>query len=115
MTLGPLMAALPWAEQARGRLVRILLVFGRVPLFFYLLHIPTIHLGCMMINCLRTGHTGSSWYATAPDVWMPPEQRWPLYLLYIEWACDILFLYFLCRWYARYKNAHPEKRWLKFL
>jgi uncharacterized membrane protein len=115
MTLGPLMAALPWAEQARGRLVRILLVFGRVPLFFYLLHIPTIHIGCMMINYLRTGHTGSSWYATAPDVWMPPERRWPLYLLYIEWTCDIIFLYFLCRWYARYKNAHPEKRWLKFL
>jgi uncharacterized membrane protein len=115
MTLGPLMAALPWAEQARGRLVRILLVFGRVPLFFYLLHIPTIHIGCMMINYFRTGHTGSSWYATAPDVWMPPEQRWPLYLLYIEWTCDIIFLYFLCRWYARYKNAHPEKRWLKFL
>jgi uncharacterized membrane protein len=115
MTLGPLMAALPWAERARGRLVRILLVFGRVPLFFYLLHIPTIHLGCMMINYLRTGHTGSSWYATAPDVWMPPEQRWPLYLLYIEWTCDIIFLYFFCRWYARYKHAHPDKRWLKFL
>ncbi|HXB34118.1 MAG TPA: heparan-alpha-glucosaminide N-acetyltransferase domain-containing protein [Puia sp.] len=122
MTLGPLVAVLPWAERVTGRLSRIggiikevLLVFGRVPLFFYLLHIPTIHLGCMMINYFREGSGGSSWYATAPDVWMPPDHRWPLWLLYLEWAMDIFFLYFLCRWFARYKNAHGEKRWLKFL
>ena len=115
MTLGPLVAVLPWAERARGWLSRILLVFGRVPLFFYLLHIPTIHLGCMMINYFREGSGGSPWYATAPDVWMPPEHRWPLGLLYLEWAMDIFFLYFLCRWFANYKYAHPEKRWLKFL
>jgi uncharacterized membrane protein len=115
MTLGPLVAVLPWAERARGRLSRILLVFGRVPLFFYLMHIPTIHLGCMMINYFREGSGGSPWYATAPDVWMPPEHRWPLGLLYLEWAMDIFFLYFLCRWFANYKDTHPEKRWLKFL
>jgi uncharacterized membrane protein len=57
-----------------------LLVFGRVPLFFYLLHIPTIHLGCMLINYFREGSGGSQWYATAPDVWMPPEHRWLKFL-----------------------------------
>jgi uncharacterized membrane protein len=115
MTLGPLVALLPWAERQKGRFSRLLITFGRVPLFFYLLHIPTIHIGCMIINYLRDGSFGSQWYATAPDVFVPPEHRWPLYLLYVEWACDILFLYYLCRWYANYKNAHPEKRWLKFL
>jgi uncharacterized membrane protein len=115
MTLGPLLLALPWAGGAKGKLSRILQVFGRVPLFFYLLHIPTIHLGCMMINYFREGSGGSQWYSTAPDVWMPPEHRWPLGLLYLEWAMDIVFLYFLCRWFANYKNAHPEKRWLKFM
>lgn len=115
MTLGPLVLLLPWAEKAKGRLTAILITFGRVPFFFYLLHIPTIHIGCMLINYFRDGITGSGWYATAPDVWLPPEKRWPLYLLYVEWACDLIFLYFVCRWYARYKHAHPEKRWLSYL
>jgi uncharacterized membrane protein len=115
MTLGPLLLALPWAERAKGKLSRVLQVFGRVPLFFYLLHIPTIHLGCMLINYLREGSGGSSWYATAPDVWMPLEHRWPLGLLYLEWAMDIFFLYFICRWFGKYKKAHPEKSWLKFV
>jgi uncharacterized membrane protein len=115
MTLGPLLLALPGAERAKGRLSDVLSTFGSVPLFFYLLHIPIIHLGCIMINFLRVGSGGAQWYATAPDVWMPPEDRWPLWLLYLEWAMDIVFLYFLCRWFATYKKAHRENRWLRFL
>lgn len=115
MTLGPVMTALPWAEQAKGRLAQILTTFGRVPFFFYLLHIPTIHLVAMGIDYLREGTFGSQWYGTAPGVYIPPELRWPLWLLYLEWAAVIVFLYYCCRWFARYKNDHPEKRWLRFL
>lgn len=115
MTLGPVLWALPWAERAKGRLSRILLTFGRVPFFFYLLHIPVIHLAATLTDYVREGTFGSPWYGTAPDVYVPPEDRWPLWLLYAEWAAVIVFLYFLCRWFASYKNAHPEKRWVKFL
>lgn len=115
MTLGPVLLALPWAERAKGRLAQILLTFGRVPFFFYLLHIPTIHLVAMLIDYVRAGTFGAQWYGTAPDVYVPPENRWPLWLLYAEWAVVIVFLYFMCRWFANYKNAHPEKRWLTFL
>jgi uncharacterized membrane protein len=44
MTLGPSILALPLLERARGRLAGLVEVFGRVPLFYYLLHIPLIHL-----------------------------------------------------------------------
>jgi hypothetical protein len=115
MTLGPLVLALPWAEKWKGRLTGILTTFGRVPFFFYLLHIPTIHIGAMMINEFREGISGGGWYGTAPYVFVPPEHRWSLGLLYVEWACDILFLYYLCRWYSRYKSRHPEKKWLTYL
>jgi uncharacterized membrane protein len=115
MTLGPLVLAFPWAEKVSGRLAGILTTFGQVPFFFYLLHIPTIHIGAMMINEFREGISGGGWYGTAPYVFVPPEHRWSLGLLYLEWACDILFLYYLCRWYSRYKSSHPEKKWLTYL
>jgi uncharacterized membrane protein len=43
MTLGPTIALVPLLEHARGWVARTLTVFGRVPLFYYLLHIPVIH------------------------------------------------------------------------
>lgn len=115
MTLGPIIALLPLAAKARGWAANILLVFGRVPLFYYLLHIPLIHLSALGVNLLRTGMTHQEWYGTAPYDWVPPPQRWTLGLLYGVWLADVVILYFACRWYAEYKAAHPEKRWLKYL
>jgi uncharacterized membrane protein len=115
MTLGPLIASIPFAEKATGWVSKALAVFGSVPLFYYILHILLIHTGALAINYFREGTVSSQWYATAPFVEMPPEHRWSLLLLYLEFACDVIILYFLCNWYAKYKKAHPEKRWLKFL
>jgi uncharacterized membrane protein len=115
MTLGPLIACIPFAEKAKGWLANVLDTFGRVPLFYYILHILLIHLGALAINYFREGATFSEWYASAPYVEVPPEHRWNLLLLYAEFIFDVVLLYYLCSWYAKYKNAHPEKRWLKFL
>jgi uncharacterized membrane protein len=115
MTLGPIIALLPWAERAKGWLVNILLVFGRVPLFFYLCHILLIHCSALLVNLIRTGSTHQAWYATAPYDWIPEPDRWPLGLLYLVWLIDVIILYVVCRWYSRYKGAHPEKMWLKYI
>ena len=50
LTLGPLIALVPYAEKARGWLADALTTFGRVPLFYYLLHIPLIHLVAVLIS-----------------------------------------------------------------
>ena len=44
MTLGPLIALVPWAEKVTGKLAEAVVMIGRVPMFYYLLHIPLIHL-----------------------------------------------------------------------
>jgi uncharacterized membrane protein len=116
MTLGPTIALIPLIERARGAVARWLTVFGRVPMFYYLLHIPLIHLVAVLISLVRTpGDTG--WLFTNHPM-MPPEvpdgYRWSLGLLYGVTVVVVVILYFPCRWFAARKaeGIHP---WLKFL
>ena len=55
MTLGPLIALMPAFERARGTVANALELFGRVPLFYYVLHIPLIHVAAIIVSLVRTG------------------------------------------------------------
>jgi len=107
MTLGPMIALLPFADDARGPIARALETFGRAPLFYYLLHIPLIHALSLIAWRLRDGTTHSGAFATAPYVQLPPGQRWGLGLLYLVFAITIAILYPVCRWYANVKARRP--------
>ena len=106
MTLGPMMIAIPLLESARGRITRWLSVFGQVPFFFYVLHIPLIHLTALLISLVRTPES-TSWLVAnhpmmPPDV--PPGYMWSLPLLYLVWAIVVVILYFACRRFAKVKR-----------
>ena len=107
MTLGPMIALLPFADDARGALARALETFGRVPMFYYLLHIPLIHALSLITWRLRDGTTHAGAFATAPYVQLPQGQRWGLGLLYLVFAITIAILYPVCRWYAGVKARRP--------
>jgi hypothetical protein len=115
MTLGPAVALLPWAGRVRGWLADALSVFGRVPFFYYLLHIPLIHVSALLVNLIVSGATQQQWYNSAPYVFVPEESRWSLALLYALFAIDVMVLYFACQWYLRYKFSHPNIKWLKYI
>jgi hypothetical protein len=116
MTLGPTIALIPAAERARGRIADGLVVFGRVPMFYYLLHIPVIHVAAMVVSVVRTGGVSSWLFGNHP--WMPgpaPEgYQWSLPLLYLVFAVVIGLLYLPCRWFARVK-AGRKGGWLSYL
>jgi len=114
MTLGPVIALTPFAEKARGWLAEVLIVFGKVPMFYYLAHILLIHLSALLVNMIVGIEGSMKIYSTAPYTWMP-DHRWSLPLLYLVFLIDVALLYFLCNWYMRYKFAHPEKKWLKYV
>jgi uncharacterized membrane protein len=114
MTLGPMIALHPLAERARGPFGRMLALFGRVPMFFYLLHIPLIHLTALVVNYVTTGSTGAGSYAGAPFVSMPEAERWSLPLLYLAWLVDVVLLYVACRWFAALK-ARRRETWLSYV
>jgi uncharacterized membrane protein len=114
MTLGPMIALLPLAERARGWLADAVTTFGRVPLFYYLLHIPLIHALALIVNVLRAGATHGERYATAPYVSIPPDQRWSLSLLYLVWLIAVAILYVASRWYAD-RKAHSPSAWMRYV
>jgi uncharacterized membrane protein len=114
MTLGPTIAVLPLAERAQGRVAEALTTFGRVPFFYYLLHIPLIHVTALLVWLVRDGSVHAERFATAPFVSMPPAERWGLPLLYLVWFIDVAVLYVACRWYARVKARRPDG-WLRYI
>ncbi len=115
MTLGPSVFLMAWVENAKSFFAKAMITFGRVPFFYYLLHIPLIHVSALIVQLITEGKTTSAWYDTAPYTWLPDEHRWSLVMLYIVFVMDVVILYFACQWYERYKLNRPEKKWLKLL
>jgi hypothetical protein len=113
--LGPIIALVPFAEYAGGWMSKSLVVIGRVPFFYYLVHIPVIHFSALLVQLILHGSVHHDWYLYAPYVFISEEYNWDLSLLYLAFAIDVVILYFLCRWYSGYKAAHPEKDRLKYL
>ena len=116
MTLGPAIALLPFLERPTNAVSRALQTFGRVPMFYYLLHIPLIHLLAIGVSLIRTGGV-EPWLFENHPMWMSPAPegyRWSLWLLYLVTAIAVAILYFACRWYARVKreSRHALLRYL---
>jgi uncharacterized membrane protein len=111
MTLGPTIALIPLAERARGWFANAIATFGRVPMFYYLLHIPLIHASALVVDAIRGG-AGNAWLFTNHPV-NPGEQpagyMWSLALLYLVFAIDVALLYIPCRWYARVKAERRSR------
>ena len=114
MTLGPAIALIPLAERARGWLSGMLATFGRVPMFYYLAHIPVIHVTSLAVWVIRDGRVDLSRFGTAPYVSIPAPERWGLPLLYLIFAIVIAILYPLCRWFAAVKARH-DAAWLRYI
>jgi uncharacterized membrane protein len=116
MTLGPMIALIPVAERARGWVANVLATFGRVPLFYYLLHIPVIHLAAVVVSLLREGRINPWLFGNHPM--MPPEvpagYTWSLGLLYLVFFICVGVLYVPCRMYARAK-AKRAFGWMAYI
>jgi uncharacterized membrane protein len=116
MTLGPTIALIPWLERVGGRVAAWLTVFGRVPFFYYLLHIPLIHLLALLVSLGRE-RTVNPWLFTNHPMGNPPPPdgyTWSLGLLYLVWGVAVVLLYFACRWFVSIKEARREW-WLRYL
>jgi uncharacterized membrane protein len=116
MTLGPTILLLPLVERARGKIGEMFATFGRVPMFYYLIHIPTIHLAAVIVSFAREGTVNPWLFANHPMMNPPPPDgyTWKLSLLYAVFLVVIAVLYAPSRWYARRKATDPAP-WMRYI
>ena len=87
---------------------RILVIFGRVPLFFYLIHFPLIHAAAVVLALARHGRADWLFAYLGPNPPLPPpDAGLSLAGVYLVWVAVVLVLYWPCRWYADVKHRHP--------
>lgn len=117
MTLGPATIFLALTEESGNKLTRIISVYGRVPMFYYLLHIYLIHVLAMLASEFFTTVDWRSWMLQQP-LWFNESLKgygFPLWVVYLVWLLVVVALYPLCKWYDNYKTNHKEKWWLSYL
>jgi uncharacterized membrane protein len=116
MTLGPAILALAAFDRPPGPLARPVVTFGRVPLFFYALHILLIHGGAVLLDWARFGWSPLAWagpWEVRPEA-LPPSYGLNLLGVYSVWIVLVVVLYFPCRWFAGVKGRHRSV-WLSYL
>jgi uncharacterized membrane protein len=115
MTLGPALVFLGWSERhTQGRVARIFITYGRVPLFFYVLQWLAAH-GFAILATLLAGKPtaylfGNIFLGPRP----PAGYGFGLPVVYLLWLLGLVLLYPLCRWFASVK-ARRRDWWLSYL
>jgi uncharacterized membrane protein len=108
MTLGPALTLLALVDGPSGPPLRLFVTFGRVPLFFYLLHFPLIHASALGLAYLRFGSVDWLQAIPGPNAPTPPDgASLELRQVYVVWILIVLALYWPCLWWGRLKRGHP--------
>lgn len=116
MTLGPAFLFLYVIESVKNRFTNILVVFGRVPFFYYIIHLYVIHL-IGMIGLVILGENWKELILTAErfnNAYLL-NVGFDLWVTYVVWILVIIILYFPSRWYMTYKSKNKHKWWLSYL
>lgn len=111
MTLGPAILLLPILEKWTNKVSVFFLVFGRVPMFYYILHIYLIHILAITVAVAQS--LPASYFT---EDMFGPKPGWGFGLngVYFFWALIVGILYFPCRWFMKIKLSH-KKWWLSYL
>lgn len=116
MTLGPSLILLGLLDhvKAERKLSRILLVFGRVPLFYYVLHLYLIHILAILASL---AFYQPIWQGTviADGAQQPFGYGHGLPFIYAIWILAVAILYVPCRWFMEFRGRHRDWTWLSYL
>ena len=116
MTIGPSLLVLAYIEKIKNKITDFFIVFGRVPLFYYFLHILVIHIFAIIVLIVNGGDPSIMFNMTPYLGYQQQlvEYGYPMWVVYFVWFVVILMLYPLCYKYMNYKS-NSNKWWLSYL
>jgi uncharacterized membrane protein len=116
MTMGPALILLSVTETVGSKLAKPVIVLGKVPFFFYVIHLYFIH-ALASAFLVYQGQEWDAYVLSAKEILSGRLGSFGVSLdaVYVIWILVIVMLYPLCRGYQAYKERHPEKRWLSYL
>lgn len=117
MTLGPALLFLRAVDGRTSPWLRPISVIGRVPLFYFVLHVPLVHLLALIACWFRYGTIHWVFESPRPDLYpftQPPGWPFPLPVIYAIWIVVVVILWPLCRWYASLKQRRNDW-WLSYV
>jgi uncharacterized membrane protein len=115
---GPALLLLAWLDGMRFSRTNPLVVFGRVPLFYFILHMALAHVLTIPAGLVKYGRIGFL-LAPVPSIGgsaklYPENYGYPLWLVYIMWILVVALMYPLCLWFSRVKERRSDW-WLSYL
>jgi len=116
MTIGPALVFLAWSEKSWANRGEVIKVFGRVPMFYYVVHLYLIHLAAFF-GAMALGY---SWrvMVLSHRINETPELKgygFNLFTVYLIWIALLVVLYPLCKWFDKYKRGHLKAQpWLSY-
>ncbi len=114
VTLGIMFIILSIVEGMKNKFIEIATVYGKVPLFYFIVHWYILHPIMFLIVFLQ-GYKSSD-LLFGFNLGRPKGiSGVNLLYTYLIWIGVVIMLYPLCKWYGRYKENHKEKKWLRYL
>ncbi len=119
MTLGPALLLLLYFDRRSFSRANPLIVFGQVPLFYFVLHFIAAHLAAFALAVLTYGSPAFTFmWQPVPSMGgnansFPPDFGWDLWVAYAVWITIVVALYPLCRWFAGVKERRRDW-WLSY-
>ena len=117
MTLGPALLLMSWWDRITLSKTNPMIVFGRVPLFYFLGHFFLIHGLTIPFALIRYGRADflfTPLLSIDPAKIYPPNYGYDLWVVYAVWFAVVLIMYPLCLWYGRLKER-TKSPWLSYL
>ena len=114
MTIGPGLLLLSATEKVNNAFTRLLIVYGNVPFFYYVLHFYLLRLFNIILFFAQGYNTKNIVSPRSIMLFRPAEYGVNLFGVYLVWLLVISVLYFPCRWFSKYKRTHHQW-WLSYL
>ncbi len=109
VTLGIMYLILAYSEFVKNRFMGMVSVYGKVPLFYFLLHFYIIHLALIALLLIQGFHWAELDFASGtfgrPKGVTSGISLWAVYIIWIAVVC---LLYKPCLWYGKYKASHKD-------